>query len=356
MNAAQAEIEGVYVGAGAGVGVDARSCGAAPSCNRTNFSQKIFGGVRLTPGLAAELNQFYFRGLDRANADPVATSTGVASTRESMDATALGINWEVELLHGFTNQIRLGWAYTRREILSLSPSGVATRRNEYSGMPYLGAGLEFSLTSDVRLFSNYDFLIGGHNSHHLFSVGMVADLQSDKRSSEFGKTYVGGALGQGSVSKLSCAGVENCDNTRMGGKVYMGKKITSNVALEVNAMRLGSVRASGLVGGSTPYSLDAKAEALVLGGALRLPTEVVPDLTGVGRLGVAYVRTSLKSTVGTASGNVADDSMQPFWGYGLEYGLTKDLKLTGSIDASKANMSLGRATVRLVTLGAQADF
>lgn len=45
---------GIYGGGAFGVGAAQWECGT--SCNRATFSGKFFGGKRLTPGLAAEVN------------------------------------------------------------------------------------------------------------------------------------------------------------------------------------------------------------------------------------------------------------------------------------------------------------
>ena len=58
---------GIYGGINAGIGVYEWDCGT--SCGRTAFSGKLFGGKRLTPGLAAEVNYMFFGRVENAN-DP----------------------------------------------------------------------------------------------------------------------------------------------------------------------------------------------------------------------------------------------------------------------------------------------
>lgn len=166
----------VYGGFGAGFGIAARPCGDAPVCNRATFSQKLFGGVRMTPTLAAEVNYFYFRGADKANDAAGILATGVATQRDSTRTTTLGINWETELLMNFTNHIRLGWAFSKHKQVVTNGAGVMSTTNNYSGSPYLGLGLSYEVQRGLHLNTGYDFIIDGHDSNHMLSVGATLEL------------------------------------------------------------------------------------------------------------------------------------------------------------------------------------
>ncbi|MBI3380910.1 MAG: hypothetical protein HY019_02790 [Aquabacterium sp.] len=160
---------GIYGGGAFGVGAAQWECGT--SCNRATFSGKFFGGKRLTPGLAAEVNYMFFGGLDRANDTATTASTGVAAVRQKMRALSVGINWEVELLNDFTNSLRVGWAFTRKD-QNLTRAGGATERViDYGSAPYFGAGLSYQFARDMRLLSSFDYVVKGHESYYLFGVG-----------------------------------------------------------------------------------------------------------------------------------------------------------------------------------------
>lgn len=165
----QSSPEGIYLGGTFGIGAAQWECGT--SCNRTTFSGKFFGGKRLTPGLAAEVNYMMFGGLDRANDTATAAATGVSAVRQKMRALTLGINWEVELLNDFTNQLRVGWAFTRRAQNIAYANGNTDRVNDYGSAPYLGAGLAFNVTREFKMLSNFDYIVKGHESYYLFSIG-----------------------------------------------------------------------------------------------------------------------------------------------------------------------------------------
>lgn len=165
----QSSPEGIYLGGTFGIGAAQWECGT--SCDRATFSGKFFGGKRLTPGLAAEVNYMFFGGLDRANDTATTAATGVAAVRQKMRALTAGVNWEVELLNDFTNQLRIGWAFTRRDQNITYAGGTTGRVNDYGSALYLGAGLGFNVNHEFKLLSNFDYIVKGHESYYLFSVG-----------------------------------------------------------------------------------------------------------------------------------------------------------------------------------------
>lgn len=160
---------GVYAGANAGVGVYEWDCGT--SCGRTSFSGKLFGGKRLTPGLAAEINYMFFGRVDNANSPTLAAATGISSEKRKVSAIALGINWEVELLHDVTNHLRIGMARVKRDRDIEFVGGDRESGSSYRTAPHVGAGLSLQVVRDIRINTNFDYIIDGENSLYLFSVG-----------------------------------------------------------------------------------------------------------------------------------------------------------------------------------------
>ncbi|MFY9458517.1 MAG: outer membrane beta-barrel protein [Aquabacterium commune] len=165
---------GVYVGGTAGFGINNWQCDA--TCDRAAFSGKIFAGKRLTPGLAAEVNYFMFGKTNRSNANPAAQAMGYSIEERKVTAWTLGINWEVELIQDFTNQIRVGWgALEQKNTRLLTNNTSVTSKNHFTA-PYIGAGLAFRLTRDIKLVSTVDAFFKGHNSQYLLSVGGMAEF------------------------------------------------------------------------------------------------------------------------------------------------------------------------------------
>lgn len=165
---------GAYIGGTAGFGINNWQCDA--TCDRAVFSGKIFAGKRLTPGLAAEVNYFMFGKTTRTNANAAAQAMGYASEERSVRAYSLNINWEVELIQDFTNQIRLGWGMLEQTNDRVLLNNAVVRSKQHNTAPYLGAGLAYRLTRDIKLISTVDAFFKGHNSQYLLSVGGMAEF------------------------------------------------------------------------------------------------------------------------------------------------------------------------------------
>lgn len=165
---------GIYAGATAGFGINNWHCDE--TCDRAVFSGKVFAAKRLTPGLAAEVNYFVFGKRTRSNDSAVAQVKGWNSEEQKKHAWALGINWEVDLIQDFTNQIRFGFAkvYEKTEQARVNGS-MATIKDDFVA-PYLGAGLAFRLTNEIKLLSNADVIFKGRRSEYLLSVGAMAEF------------------------------------------------------------------------------------------------------------------------------------------------------------------------------------
>lgn len=165
---------GVYVGGTLGFGINNWQCDA--TCDRAGFSGKVFGGKRLTPGLAAEVNYFVFGNTTRSNANPAARAMGYSTEERKVRAFALNVNWEVELIQDFTNQLRFGWGSLEQTNKRLLNNNTYVESKEHVSAPYVGAGLAFRLTRDIKLISTVDAFFKGHNSQYLVSVGGMAEF------------------------------------------------------------------------------------------------------------------------------------------------------------------------------------
>lgn len=127
----------------------------------------------MTPGLAAELNHFYFNGIETGYTSEQNATVG--KVRESAKATTLGIDWSVELLNSFTNHLKIGVARLETTRLNMVRTGSDYTESAYKTAPYVGAGISFSLTNNLRFDSGFDYIINGHESRYLFALGLTAD-------------------------------------------------------------------------------------------------------------------------------------------------------------------------------------
>lgn len=165
---------GYYVGATAGLGINNWRCDE--TCDRAVWSGKVFAAKRLTPGLAAEVNYFVFGSRNRVNVGSVATQAGYTSEDRKSNAWTVGINWEVDLIQDFTNQIRVGFARVQQKNERTLINGRLSESKDMYNAPYVGAGLAFRLTNEIKLVSNADFIIRDRRSEYLLSVGAMAEF------------------------------------------------------------------------------------------------------------------------------------------------------------------------------------
>mgnify|MGYP006174555269 CR=1 FL=1 len=169
--------------------------------------------------------------------------------------------------------------------------------------------------------------------------------------------YVAGALGQ-SKANLECDGTTVCDDADIGFKMLVGSRITPTIALEAGYVNFGKVSMAGNYGG---YQAIAAFEShgMLVNGAFRYAA--TPAFSLVGRVGISVLRTTVSGAVAGYS-NVSDDkvAVSPYLGLGMEYALTKTLRLTADADFTEAEGELrgnsDSASVQLMSIGLQYAF
>lgn len=168
-------LKGFYGGIAAGVGVNRWQCG--DSCDRARLSGKLFGGMYLTPSMAMEINYFVFGGMNRAFNGEDAKDRGISAERQHTKVLTLGVMKEFPLLENFTSQMRIGVAHVERKrsvVAWGSSESVAVR--DHTNAIYVGLGLGFEVSPEVKLLSTLDYVVNGRNSHVLMGVGALAEF------------------------------------------------------------------------------------------------------------------------------------------------------------------------------------
>ncbi len=169
-------------------------------------------------------------------------------------------------------------------------------------------------------------------------AGAVALLSLTAGSSAFAQAYVGGNLGESHANRGCGAGDAtgislSCDKNDFAWKLYGGYQLPGTpFAGEVTYFDLGKFKATG-----TGVSGTAKDTAWGLGGAYR------PDFGsgwgGVARVGAAYATGKVDYSLGegAGSGDHSKDSWHPYYGLGVNYALTKNLKLEADWDNNRVS-------------------
>jgi OmpA-like transmembrane domain len=192
---AQSSPWGVYMGGSYGIGVNTRPCNGLGDrdlggCERAATAGKLFGGYRMTPGLALEAAYFYFGSQKKyqgpGNPLPAVGQLYDANYKDRAHGYSLGINWEVELLGNFTNHLRIGFGRVRlvtdgstSTVTSTTPTYTYATRddgsNYFTNVPYVGAGLSGKLNDYLRLFTAADLFINGHKSLLMLGAGVSVE-------------------------------------------------------------------------------------------------------------------------------------------------------------------------------------
>lgn len=148
--------------------------------------------------------------------------------------------------------------------------------------------------------------------------------------------YAGALIG---LSKLSARCTVSCDTSDTGFKVYGGYEVMPNLSVEVAYTDFGKFsNAAGYA--------QIKTNAVSVAAAYRIPFDA--SFSGVGRLGVANVKS--KWTGGSGS------KARLYGGVGLDYALSKDIKVVGGIDFTQAEVNGESGGIYLVGVGAQVGF
>lgn len=166
--------------------------------------------------------------------------------------------------------------------------------------------------------------------------------------------YVTVAAGPTHLS-ADCAGTTTCDSSGSGGKLVFGYSFGNGFSLEGSYINFGKAHAGiPKINGTPAGAVTLKPSALVFGGAYALP---LGSNWGVAvRLGVAQVKTRTKFSFGEQGGHSGESETKPVAGLAVSYALNSSVKFELGVDASEAQMSGQKGSVRLVSLGATFSF
>ena len=157
--------------------------------------------------------------------------------------------------------------------------------------------------------------------------------------------YVGALAGLTKVN-ITCVTGATCDDTDRGFKLYAGYAMTPNFGVEVGYTELGKMKLTAPV-----VRAEIKGAAFSVVGVLR--GQFTKDLAGVARLGAASVRAKLSSNVGVSD---SDETLCLYSGLGLEYAVSKTLKITGAADFTSVELSGESGNAYIAGVGLQYGF
>jgi Outer membrane protein beta-barrel domain len=166
---------------------------------------------------------------------------------------------------------------------------------------------------------------------------------------------VGLALGPSSIdADCSSVIVTGCETDDTGMKLYASFDVSrislGGLAFEVAYIDFGEAVVSVPL---TQRTVEASAVAFDL--ALR--GNLVPSLTAVGRLGMAYVSAKGTGTGGLLlTGSSSDSGLAPHLGLGLELALNRQFKVIGGFDFTDYDTGKESGSAHLFSVGVQMGF
>ena len=169
------------------------------------------------------------------------------------------------------------------------------------------------------------------------------------------QVYVGGAIGQARVN-LSCEDYDlGCDKSDTGHKLYVGYKLNPVVAIEAAYVNFGKAT-RGYTDSGFDIIESFESGGPVVAAAFRYAAH--PQLSLVGRLGVSFLSTKYKESVPNLpfSYSTTDESVKGYVGVGVEFAMTKNLRLTADADFTTAEVMDEKDSVRLLSVGLQYGF
>jgi OmpA-OmpF porin, OOP family len=177
--------------------------------------------------------------------------------------------------------------------------------------------------------------------------------------SAFAQGYVGGGLGPSRIN-IDCSGLDSCDKSSTGGKVYGGFLFAPQFGAELVYFDWGKAKASGVFdvsGEVAPVvgAAEVKGDGVGVGAAWFVPFATGWD--GVARLGV--LRNKGKTTVSAVglSARETFTSTEAYAGFGVGYRATPNLTVTGEMDFSRLKYTdSDKASTWLLTVGLRYKF
>ncbi|MGA0611238.1 porin family protein [Caldimonas sp. KR1-144] len=163
------------------------------------------------------------------------------------------------------------------------------------------------------------------------------------------QVYVLGGVGSGNID-VDCAGAAQCDKSDTAYKFVGGYSFGNGFSAELGYTNYGKAKAS-----DSGIRAELEANALQIGAAYQAPLATDWGLNL--RLGLARMKTEISGSIaGVGSGSDSDTTTQPYFGIGVNYAFSKQVKVELGADFSKAEFDGDKGNVRAVTVGLRYDF
>lgn len=193
----------------------------------------------------------------------------------------------------------------------------------------------------------------------------------------YAQGYVGAVRSLSNID-FNCSDEINCHKKGQAWRFYGGVRLAPKSVIDLGAGRIDAVEVAYMRFGAahsgsyrTVNVYDAnqaavvqvvkdvvyKAQADALSASFVARFPVVDNFNVLGRLGVAYVSSTLRTEVGGVSdSSETSTKLKPYAGLGLEYEIPSVVKIIGSLDWTRYDASGRSGSLRMIGLGAETSF
>lgn len=138
-----------YVSAAVGGSDSDISCPGGASCDKSDTAYKIVGGYSFGSGFAAELGYISF---GKTKATLVGAKAEVETT-----GVMLGLAYQAQFNNQWGGNVRLGAARMKADVTGAVPGFGNSGDSDTKTVPYLGLGVNYAFTKNVRAELSADF-------------------------------------------------------------------------------------------------------------------------------------------------------------------------------------------------------
>jgi OOP family OmpA-OmpF porin len=168
-------------------------------------------------------------------------------------------------------------------------------------------------------------------------------------SAEMTSFRIGAAVGSARLD-FDCSGATSCDKSDTSYKIYGDYRLNDMWSVEAGYMKLSQLKATL---GADDLKIKATAPYL----ALAARSNIMQDLDGVVRLGLARVRTESSVLVSGVTAEQAQIKVKPYLGLGLEYSIMPNLQAVVGADFTQGEADdMTTGTIRFLSVGVQYGF
>lgn len=160
--------------------------------------------------------------------------------------------------------------------------------------------------------------------------------------------YVGASAGQGHMN-VGCSGAETCREDGTSYKFVGGYGFTENLYGELGYINFGKAKAA-----DSGLSVGFRSQGVLA--AVNYQFNLGEDWLGNVRLGAISMKTKSWGAADGLTGSISETNLKAYFGLGFGYSISKELKVVGEADFSRAEIAGEEASLRSLSLGVRYHF